>query len=135
MKTYSEMLRYDNYNDRLEYLYIGDKIGHETFGNVRWLNQRLYTSPEWKRIRNLVILRDNGCDLGIEGCDLSRSRILIHHINPITEFDVVNRSSCIFDLENLISISHRSHNYVHFGIKEVELSMERKPNDTCPWRR
>ena len=99
------------------------------------MNQRLYTSPEWRKIRNLVILRDNGCDLGIEGLDLSRSRILIHHINPITEFDVVNRTSCIFDLENLISISHTSHNYVHFGIKENELSMERKPNDTCPWRR
>lgn len=135
MKTYSELIKFDNYNDRLEYLYIGDEVGHATFGNARWMNQRLYRSPEWKRVRDMVILRDGGCDLGVEGCDLANGRILIHHINPITEEDVIRRNPCLFDMENLISVSHDSHNYIHFGNKTEEIPLERSPNDTCPWRR
>ena len=116
-------------------MYIGDEIGHATFGSARWLNQRLYKSPEWKRARDFVILRDNGCDLGVEGCDLSSGRILIHHINPITEEDVILRRPCLFDPENLISVSHDSHNYIHFGNKIENILIERIPNDTCPWKR
>lgn len=134
-KTYSELIQFENYDERLEYLYIGDEVGHATFGSARWMNQRLYRSPEWKRVRDMVILRDQGCDLGVEGCDLASNRILIHHINPITEYDVINRSPCLFDMENLISVSHQSHNYIHFGNQVEELPMERTPNDTCPWRR
>ena len=135
VKTYTEMLQFDNYNDRLEYLFIGDNIGHETFGSARWMNQLLYRSPEWKRVRDMVIARDRGCDLGVEGCDLDNRRVLIHHINPITEDDVVNRRACIFDVDNLIAVSHSAHNYIHFGNRVNQLPLERTPNDTCPWRR
>ena len=135
MKSYSEMIKLKDYNERLEYLYIGDEIGHRTFGSARWMNQRLYKSQEWKQVRDFVILRDNGCDLGVEGCDLSSNRILVHHINPITEEDVILRRPCVFDPDNLISISHKAHNYVHFGIKMENTLIERSPHDTCPWRR
>lgn len=135
MKTYSEMSKLQTFEERLEYLYIGDKVGGETFGNARWLNQKLYTCPEWRRVRDRVILRDSGCDLGIEGCDLRSTNIIVHHIMPITEEDIIERRPCLFDKENLISMSLRSHNYIHYGCKMKELPIERKPNDTCPWRR
>lgn len=134
-KTYSELSKLDTFEERLEYLYIGDKVGNETFGNARWINQRLYTSPEWRRKRNEIILRDNGCDLGVEGCGLDVKNIIVHHINPITEEDIVNRNSCVFDSENLISTSRLTHNRVHYGTIVEELPFERSPNDTCPWKK
>lgn len=134
-KTYSELSSLETFDERLEYLYIGDKVGNQTFGNARWLNQKLYKSPEWQRTRDRVITRDLGCDLGVEGCELTSRNILIHHINPITEEDVINRNPCLFDMDNLIAVSLSTHNYIHYGTKQNEGYVERKPNDTCPWRR
>lgn len=134
-KTYDELSKLDTYEERLDYLYIGDMIGHETFGNARWLNQRFYKSNEWLRIRDRVILRDLGCDLGVDGLYLNKRDILIHHINPITADDILNRHPIIFSLDNLIAVSRQTHNYIHFGrVKQETLSMDRSPNDTCPWR-
>lgn len=134
-KTYSEMSQFETYEERLEYLYIGDMIGHETFGNARWINQRFYKSGEWLRVRDRVILRDLGCDLGIEGLDLRSRDVLIHHINPITADDILNRHPIIFSMDNLIAVSRQSHNYIHFGKHNPNrLSGERSPNDTCPWK-
>lgn len=120
---------------RLEYLFIGDKIGNETFGNSRWLNQKFYTSMEWLKTRDAIIVRDNGCDLGVEGCELSNKNIIVHHINPITEEDLIHMRPNVFDPENLISTSRRTHNHIHYGIQEEQTFVERSPNDTCPWRR
>lgn len=133
-KSFSELSELDTFEERLEYLYIGDMIGHETFGNARWLNQRFYKSKEWRKARDTVIARDVGCDLGVEGCYLNNRNILVHHINPITEADVINRSPALFDPDNLICTSLKSHNYIHYGIKVESLPMERSKNDTCPWR-
>lgn len=134
-KSYSELMKLKTFEERIEYLYLGDKLCEETFGNYRYLNQKLYTSTEWIRTRTRVIIRDYGCDLGIEGCDLQKRNIIIHHINPITIDDVINRSPKLFDMDNLISTSMRTHNYIHFGAKHDEPRfIERTPNDTCPWR-
>ena len=135
MKSYSELIKFDTYEERLNYLYIGDKIGNQTFGNARWINQRFYKSLEWKRVRDFIIMRDGGCDLGIDGCGLSNRNIIVHHINPITEEDIINRNSKLYDPENLISLSLQSHNFIHYGCKLEELPIERSPNDTCPWKK
>lgn len=134
-KNYTEMARLETFDERQKYLYIGDMIGHETFGSARHINQRLYKSSEWKHARDRVIIRDGGCDLGIEGCDLTNRNILVHHINPITEDDIVNRNPCLFDDDNLISSSLITHNFIHFGTSYKETSFERSPNDTSPWKK
>lgn len=135
IKTYSELIKLDNYNDRLEYLYIGDKIGNQTFGNNRWINQRFYTSAEWQATRDKIIIRDLGCDLGVEGCELRNGNIIVHHINPITEDDLINMRPIVFDPENLICTSRKTHNHIHYGIQQDNVYVERTPNDTCPWKR
>lgn len=134
-KTYSELIKLDTFEERLDYLYIGDKIGNETFGQARWLNQRFYKSPEWIRTKNNIVIRDEGCDLGVEGCGLTNRNKLVHHINPITQEDIINRNPCLFDPDNLITTSIQSHNYIHYGTKQQELPIDRAPNDTCPWKR
>ena len=133
-KTFSELMKIDSFEDRLEYLYIGDKVGNETFGNARWINQRLYKSSRWLKKRDDIIIRDLGCDLGIEGCYLDRRNIIVHHINPITMDDIVNCNPCVFDEENLICVSRNSHLYIHYGTKQ-QTYVERTKNDTCPWRK
>lgn len=136
VKSYSEVILLPTLEERFEYLKLSGKVGAETFGYDRYLNQILYHDPEWKRIRNDVIIRDNGCDLGVEDHAI-KGRILVHHINPITIEDVKLRRYCVFDLNNLICTSHDTHNAIHYG--DVNLlpknPIERKPNDTCPWRR
>ncbi len=134
-KSYKELIELNTFEERLNYLYIGDKVGRETFGSARRLNQLFYKSQEWRRKRNEIIARDNGCDLGIEGCDLTARNILIHHINPITEDDIVNRNPCLFDNNNLISVSIDTHNFIHYGTSSKDEYVERAPNDTCPWRK
>lgn len=136
LKSYSEMMKFETFDERIQYLYLGDKLGHETFGADRYINQIFYTSNEWRRCRNGIILRDDGCDLGVEGCDLRKGNILIHHINPITIEDIVMRSPKLFDPENLISLSLSSHNYIHYGTEmDHNPIVERFPHDTCPWKR
>lgn len=136
IKSYSVVILLPTLEERFEYLKLKGTVGAETFGYDRYLNQVLYHDPEWRRIRNDVIIRDNGCDLGVEGHEI-HGRILIHHINPITIDDVKLRRYCVFDLDNLICTSHNTHNAIHYGDANLlpKNPIERKPNDTCPWRR
>ena len=136
-KTYDEMLQLNTFEDRLEYLYIGEQVGVRTFGSARYLNQRFYRSARWKRTRRDIILRDDGCDLAMDGMELSNRNIIIHHINPITEQDILEDNACLYDPNNLVSVSLDSHNRIHYGVtrNEVPLVLERTPNDMCPWKR
>ena len=136
IKTYSELIALQTYEERFDYLQLNGVVGKETFGYDRYLHQILYRTAEWKRFRRDMILRDNGCDLGCEGYEIF-GNILVHHINPITVEDVVNRNPCIFDPNNVICTSLNTHNAIHYG-DETNLITEpvvRKPNDTCPWKR
>lgn len=136
LKTYSEMIKFKTFIERFEYLKVGGKVGDETFGYSRYLNQRFYHTPEWKEARDKVIIRDNGCDLGIED-RMIRSRIIIHHLNPITERDILDRNPAIFDPENLVCVSKATHDAIHYGDSSLLISdipVIRTKNDTCPWR-
>lgn len=137
IRTYSELRHLKTFEERYEYLRLDGAVGIETFGFDRYLNQALYQSREWRKTRDIVIARDNACDLGIEGHEISVPRIIrIHHMNPITVEDVINRNPDIFNPEFLITTINKTHNAIHYGDAE-QLSrgpVERKPNDTCPWR-
>ena len=135
-KSYSELCKLKTLVERYEYLKTYSKIGEETFGGHRYLNQKLYTSnPLWDSVRRKVIIRDGGFDLGLEDY-IIQGKIIVHHINPLTKEQLLNFDPCIFDLENLISCSHNTHNAIHYGDKSLlpQDPIERKPNDTCPWR-
>lgn len=134
-KTYSEAMKRTTFEDRYNYLKIGSVVGDPTFGGERYLNQVLYKSPEWKRFRREIIIRDAGCDLAFEGRDII-DRVYIHHINPITPDEVRNRDPKIFDPENVICVSYDTHQAIHFGDESLlHLDVKpRRPNDTCPWR-
>ena len=136
IRTYSELSKLKTFEDRFQYLRLDGIVGEETFGFDRYLNQILYQSDEWKRRRRDIIIRDNGCDLGCEGFEV-HGRILIHHIDPITVDDVVNRNPKVFDPENLILTSHNTHQAIHYGNEDLLIlaPIERSKNDTCPWRR
>lgn len=135
MKTYTEMMSYPSFDQRLNYLKLEGDIFGETFGTERYLNQRFYKSPEWKRVRDYCIVRDNGCDLAVEGVPIF-GKILVHHINPISLSDIEESSDLLFDPENLVTISHETHNLIHYGFgkKEKGVYIERHPNDTIPWK-
>ena len=135
-RSYSELIKLPTFEERYKYLRIGGKVGKETFGYDRYLNQILYTSDEWRSFRNPIITRDNGCDLGCKGFEL-HSRIIVHHINPITVEDVVNRNPKVFDPDNVICVSHNTHQAIHYGNESMLplLPVERSRYDTCPWRR
>lgn len=134
-KRYSELITIPTYEERFKYLQLKGAVGNDTFGYDRYLNQILYNSPEWKRLRNQIIIRDNGRDLGCEGYEIY-GRILIHHMNPITVEDIVSRDPIVFDPENLICVSHNTHNAIHYGNENLLIMspVERAKNDTCPWR-
>lgn len=136
IRTYSELKAIPTFEERYEYLRLDGRVGVDTFGFDRYLNQVFYRSAVWKRIRDQVIIRDNGCDLGVEGYDI-RDRILIHHMNPITVEDIENESEFLLNPEYLICVTHNTHNAIHYGSKDllVTAPIERRPNDTCPWRR
>ena len=135
IRTYSELITIPTFEERFEYLQLKGSVGKDTFGYDRHLNQVLYRSPEWKRLRNQIIIRDCGCDLACEGYDI-HSKVLIHHLNPITVEDVLARSRKVFDPDNLVCVSHNTHNAIHYG--DVDLLVTepiiRTKNDTCPWR-
>lgn len=121
---------------RYEYLKIGGRVGEETFGYDRWLNQQFYQSYEWKQIRNMVIVRDLGRDLAMEGWEIN-SRLYIHHMNPVSKDDIVNRSDILTNPEYLITCSFETHNAIHYGdetLLPIQMAIERTPYDTCPWR-
>ena len=135
IKTYSELITLPTFEERFNYLKLGGTVGESTFGFDRYLNQNLYKSQEWKSVRNKVIIRDNGCDLACEGYEIY-GKVLIHHINPITAEDIINRNPIIFDLENLITTVHNTHNAIHYGDENLLIKgpIERTKNDTIPWK-
>lgn len=135
-KTYSNLKQFESLKDRYEYLKLGGIVGDSTFGHNRYLNQEFYRSKEWLEVRDYVIIRDNGCDLGVEGFEI-HSKILVHHMNPITLADIENRNPDILNPEYLISTSDRTHQAIHFGDKDLlpKDPIIRKPNDTVPWKR
>lgn len=136
-KSYSELQSIDSFMGRFEYLKLNDKrVGEETFGCNRYLNQIFYKSSDWLRVRDFVIVRDNGCDLGMKDRPIN-GLIMVHHINPITKEDLLNRSPKLFDPNNLICCSKLTHDQIHYGDGSMLIQdqpLERYENDTIPWR-
>lgn len=136
-KSYEELSTIQTFDERFRYLQTHSSIGIDTFGHDRYLNQSFYRSAEWKRVRSIVIVRDNGCDLGIPDRPIL-GKICIHHINPITQEDVINGSSKLLDPDNLICVSLETHNALHYGDESILHKYDindRSPNDTSPWRK
>ena len=135
MKTYSELITLPTFAERLDYLSTASKVGQETFGSERYLNQTLYHDPEWRLIRYRAISRDQGCDMAHKDFPI-HDRIYIHHINPISAKDILNRSRLVFDMENLVCVSFNTHQMIHFGVMsdKIKEPTVRTPNDTCPWK-
>ena len=133
-RTYSELVKHRTFEDRFAYLKLGGEVGSQTFGFDRYLNQMFYSSHEWKSIREYVILRDNGCDLGVKGYEI-HTNLLIHHINPMTQEDIVHQEEWILDPEFLITTTHNTHNAIHYGNVSLlpKVVPERKPGDTRLW--
>lgn len=136
IKTYSELIEIPTFEERYEYLKLTGKVGEETFGFDRYLNQVFYRSKEWRSIRDYVINRDNGCDLAMEGHEIF-GRVLIHHMNPIRKEDILRRSDFLLNPEYLITTVKLTHDAIHYGDKDLLMiaPVERTKNDTCPWRR
>lgn len=135
MRTYSELIQLPTFKERYEYLRLGGLVGQDTFGFDRYLNQKFYHSPEWKRIRRDVIIRDEGRDLALEGYEL-HGEIIVHHMNPILPNDLVDVSEILINPEFLVCVSKRTHDAIHFGDASLlpQLPNERTPNDMCPWK-
>lgn len=136
IRTYSELMQYQTFLDRYRYLKIGGKVGEETFGMDRYLNQSFYKSKEWLKVRDEVIIRDGACDLGISDREIT-GRIIIHHMNPITKYDILNRTDFLLNPEYLICTFKRTHDAIHYGDETLLFTglVERSPHDTCPWKR
>ena len=135
IRTYSELIKIPTFEERFQYLRLDGVVGESTFGFDRYLNQIFYRSARWKKVRDYVILRDNGCDLAMEGYEIY-DRILVHHMNPITIRDIEYETEYLIDPEFLISTVHNTHNAIHYGDEKLlpQLPIERKPFDTCPWK-
>lgn len=135
IRTYSELMTFASFEERYEYLRLGGSVGKDTFGFDRYVNQRFYRSREWKSIRNEVIVRDNGCDLGVEGYEI-HGRIYIHHMNPILLNDIRDSTDFLMNPEYLITTTHKTHNAIHYGDASLLVlePIERTPFDTCPWK-
>ena len=136
IRCYKELSRIDNYEERFRYLKLVGQVGESTFGFDRYLNQIIYSSRKWKQVRNAVIIRDEGRDMGVEGYEI-QGRIVIHHMNPISVEDVEKDSDFIYDPEFLICVSPITHNAIHYGDESLlpKGPVDRFPNDMCPWRR
>ena len=136
IRTYSELITFPTFEERYRYLRLEGKVGEDTFGFDRWLNQSFYKDPEWRAIRDKIIIRDNGCDLGIPGREIY-SRIIVHHMNPITKDDILSRSAFLLNPEYLICTVKNTHDAIHYGDEGllIKAPIERTKNDTCPWRR
>lgn len=134
-RTYTELRQLSTFEERFKYLRLGAQVAAETFGFDRWVNQRFYKSPEWRKVRRDVIIRDEGRDLGVEGYELQNG-IYVHHMNPMIPKDIVDAADWILNPEYLICVSYNTHQAIHFGDESLlpKLPMERKPNDTCPWK-
>ena len=136
IRTYSELITLPTFKERYKYLRLNGRVGEETFGFDRYLNQKFYNDPEWLRIRDQVIIRDNGCDLAMPDREI-KTRILVHHMNPIDKEDILRRSDFLLNPEYLICTIKATHDAIHYGdeSKLIIMPPERRPNDTCPWRR
>lgn len=135
IRCYRDLSRLESFMERYQYLKIHGKVGEETFGLDRYINQSLYKSQRWKNIRSQVIIRDDGCDLGVDGHEIDRY-IVVHHMNPITLEDIEEERDIVFDPEYLICCTSRTHQAIHFGDEGLlpKDYVERRPNDTCLWR-
>lgn len=135
VRTYRELMRYSTFEERFNYLSLKGQVGVETYGFDRWINQKFYRSPEWKQVRNSVIIRDSGCDLGIRGREIP-DHVIVHHINPILVQDIQNASEYLLNPEYLICVSHTTHQAIHYGDENllVTTPIVRSANDTCPWK-
>jgi len=135
-RRYSELIQLPTFEERFQYLQLKGVVGKETFGFDRYLNQSFYRSVAWKRVRDQVIIRDNGCDLGMEDRMIG-NRILIHHMNPIKDKDIIDLTDILLNPEYLICVSHQTHNAIHYGDEGllVKAPIIRTKNDTCPWKR
>lgn len=136
IRTYSQLIRLPTFENRFEYLKLKGSVGKDTFGHDRYLNQAFYSSMEWRRLRDEIIIRDNGCDLGVEGRQIG-GKVYIHHLNPLGVNDILTHSEYLVNPEYLICVSFETHNAIHYG--DINLlpraPIERRQNDTCPWRR
>lgn len=136
IRTYRELIALPTFEERFRYLKLNGSVGEDTFGFDRYINQQFYNSQEWRKLRDEIIVRDNGCDLGLKGYDIG-GRILIHHMNPVSVRDIRERSQYLMNPEYLICVSHDTHNAIHYGDEKQsrnKLPIERTKNDTCPWR-
>lgn len=134
IRTFSELVKKPTFEERFEYLQLGGAVGHTTFGFDRYLNQQFYQSHAWKTVRRHVIVRDGGCDLAVEGYDIHVD-LLIHHMNPISQDDIIHGEEWITDPEFLITTTHNTHNAIHYGDKSLIPApvLERRPGDTKLW--
>ena len=135
IRTYNELMLLPTFEERFEYLKLSGRVGEETFGFDRWLNQKFYRSAEWKHLRDQVIIRDNGCDLGVDGRYIY-GKILIHHMNPISKKDILERTDLLLNPMYLISVTKQTHDAIHYSDDSILMKdpIVRSRNDTCPWR-
>ena len=135
IKTYSELILLPTFEERFKYLQLNGRVGDDTFGFDRYINQKFYRSAEWKRIRDYIIIRDNGCDLAVDGYEI-HGRILIHHMNPITISDIKFSTEYLMNPDYLICVAHNTHNAIHYGDEKQIITgpIVRTKNDTCPWK-
>lgn len=135
IKKYSELILLPTFEERFKYLQLNGRVGDDTFGFDRYINQKFYRSAEWKRIRDYIIIRDNGCDLAVDGHEI-HGRILIHHINPITISDIKFSTEYLMNPDYLICVTHNTHNAIHYGDEKQIITgpIVRTKNDTCPWK-
>ena len=135
IKTYSELILLPTFEERFKYLQLNGRVGDDTFGFDRYINQKFYRSAEWKRIRDYIIIRDNGCDLAVDGYKI-HGRILIHHMNPITISDIKFSTEYLMNPDYLICVTHNTHNAIHYGDEKQIITgpIVRTKNDTCPWK-
>lgn len=137
IRSYTELSKFKTFEDRFEYLRLDGAVGFNTFGSDRFFNQQFYRhNPKWKTSRREVIIRDNGCDLGVDGYEIYGQRIIVHHMNPITMEDIEQDSDILYDPEYLITTVHPTHNAIHYGDSGLLIRepIIRTKNDTCPWK-
>lgn len=136
IRTYSELITLPTFEERFKYLKLNGKVGEETFGFDRYLNQIFYKSYAWLKVRDSVIIRDCGCDLGISGREIY-GKILVHHMNPIEDKDLINKNDIVLDPEYLICTTKNTHDAIHYGDTDLLFTnpITRSKNDTCPWKR
>lgn len=136
IRTYSELITLNSFEDRYNYLKLDGSIGFNTFGFDRWMNQAFYRSKEWRDLRNYIIVRDGGCEMGLPGYEIG-GKVFIHHMNPITPDDIKHSNDVLMDPDQLICVSQQLHNAIHYGSDELLIRpiQERRPNDTIPWRK